>query len=132
MRNSYQRRSILFKHLSHRWGSLEIILATISLIAILSIGSGLFGKWLLAAREAGFLPVSLHAIGKADYSVDDWLKAVSPIAMDVLELFGINVPRETENGGFLSDNYTSTPTTISASYTPTPTTLNSSTPTPTV
>jgi hypothetical protein len=53
----------------------------------------MFGRWLIAARQAGLLPVSLHALGKADYGVDEWLRTIPPIALEILrDLFGYDEP----------------------------------------
>ncbi len=82
--------------LTFHWGGGELILAAILIFGILSLGSGMFGKWFSAARDIGLLPVTLHSLGEADYSVDEFLRSVPVIGLDIIkDLLGINEPPET-------------------------------------
>ncbi len=56
-----------------RWGNFEILVSAMMLIAILSLGSGMFGKWVSSSRLDGFLSIVIQALSKADYSLDSWL-----------------------------------------------------------
>ncbi len=82
--------------LPFHWKGGEIVLAAILIFGILSLGSGMIGKWINSTRDSGILPVSLHSISEADYSVDEILPAVPAIGLDIIrDLLGINNPPET-------------------------------------
>ncbi|MBE9474385.1 MAG: hypothetical protein IMY85_05800, partial [Chloroflexi bacterium] len=53
--------------LPFHWGGGELIVAAILIVGILSLGSGMFGRWINGAGEGGLLPVALHSLGEADY-----------------------------------------------------------------
>lgn len=78
------------------WGGGEVVLAVILIIGILSLGSGMVGKWINAAGDNGILPVSLHSLSEADYSVDEIMHSVPAIGLDIIrDLLGVDKPPET-------------------------------------
>ena len=82
------------------WGGGELIVAAILIVGILSLGSGISGRWINGANEGGLLPVSLHSLGEADYGVDDVTRPVPAIGLEIIQdLLGIEEPPET--GGML-------------------------------
>ncbi len=82
--------------LSLHWGGGELILAAILIVGILSLGSGMFGRWINGTGEGGLLPVSLHSLGEADYGVDDVIRPVPAIGLEIIQdLLGIEEPPET-------------------------------------
>ncbi len=92
--SSYQGK--LGRGLPFHWGGGEIVLALILILGILSLGSGMVGKWINAAGDSGILPVSLHSLSEADYSVDEIMHSVPAIGLDIIrDLLGINKPPET-------------------------------------
>ncbi len=82
--------------LSLHWGGGELILAAILIVGILSLGSGMFGRWINGTGEGGLLPVTLHSLGEADYGVDDISRSVPAIGLEIIQdLLGIEEPPET-------------------------------------
>lgn len=78
------------------WGGGEIIVAGILIVGILSLGSGMFGKWIRASREGGLLMVDLHSFSAADYGVDEMPVSVPAIGLEIIQdLLGMNAPPET-------------------------------------
>lgn len=78
------------------WGGGEIIVAGILIVGILSLGSGMFGKWIRASRDDGLLMVDLHSISAADYGVDEMPVSVPAIGLEIIQdLLGMNAPPET-------------------------------------
>ena len=89
---------------------MEIVAASILSIAILSLGSGMFGSWIRAAREGGLLPISLHSLVEADYSVDPLSRFVPAIGLDILrDLLGLSGPPETGEPEGLANQTPGTP-----------------------
>jgi hypothetical protein len=100
------------------WGGGELIVAAILIVGILSLGSGMFGRWINSAGEGGLLPVPLHSLGEADYGVDEITRPVPAIGLEIIQdLLGIEEPPET---GGLPEVALITPS--DPSTTPTPTT----------
>ncbi len=82
--------------LPFHWGGGELILAAILIFGILSLGSGMVGKWINATEDSGLLPVTIHSLGEADYSVDEVIRTVPVISLDIIrDLMGIFEPPET-------------------------------------
>ncbi|HUV28513.1 MAG TPA: hypothetical protein VMW34_14230, partial [Anaerolineales bacterium] len=67
------------------WGGGEIIVAGILIVGILSLGSGMFGKWIRASREGGLLMVDLHSFSAADYGVDEMPVSVPAIGLEIIQ-----------------------------------------------
>jgi hypothetical protein len=128
VKTNLQRFVEQYRSIYQRWGNLETILAGLTLVAILSLGSGFFGRWIIAARQAGLIPVSLHSIMNADYSVDEWLAAIPVITLDILrDLFGLAHPNIPSQGTL--PPFGDTPTSTSpAAISPSPTMSPSGTP----
>lgn len=83
-----------------QWGGGELIVAGILIIGILSLGSGMFGKWLRASRGEGLLMVDLHAISAADYGVDEKPVSVPAIGLAIIEdLLGLRRPFQNARPG---------------------------------
>jgi hypothetical protein len=79
-----------------QWGGGEIILAGILIIGILSMGSGMFGRWIRSSRGSGLLMVDLHSFSAANYGVDEMPVSVPAIGLEILQdLLGMNQPPET-------------------------------------
>ena len=117
MKRNFLRRFDIQRGWPFHWGGMEIVAASILSIAILSLGSGMFGKWISAAREAGLLPISLHSLSEADYSVDPLSRFVPAIGLDIIrDLLGFSGPPETEEPLGITIH-----TPITPSPTPTPT-----------
>ena len=97
-----------------QWGGGEIIVAGILIFGILSMGSGMFGKWLSASREGGLLMVDLHSFSSANYGVDEMPVSVPAIGLEIIQdLLGMNSPPETGRPGgiaLVTLNPTPTPT----------------------
>lgn len=86
--------------LPFHWRGGEVIVALALIIGILSLGSGMFGRWINDARESEILPVTLHSLGEADYGVDEIARPVPVIGLEIIQdLLGIEEPPET--GGLL-------------------------------
>ena len=99
MKNNIHRWFGFYRFFYKRWGSTELILASLMFVAILSLGYGGFGRWIIAARQAGFLQISLHSLVNADYSVDEWLATIPVITLDILrDLLGITGPGSPDPG----------------------------------
>ncbi len=87
---NFQRRT------GFQWGGGEIIVAGILIVGILSLGSGMFGKWMRASREGGLLMVDLHSFSSADYGVDEMPVSVPAIGLEIIQdLLGLKGPPET-------------------------------------
>jgi HD-GYP domain-containing protein (c-di-GMP phosphodiesterase class II) len=85
----------LGRGLPFHWGGGEIVLVAILIIGILILGSGMVGKWIDAAGDSGTLPVSLHSLSEADYSVDEITHSVPAIGLEIIrDLLGINYAPE--------------------------------------
>jgi type VI secretion system secreted protein VgrG len=70
--------------------------AAILIVGILSLGSGMFGRWINSAGEGGLLPVPLHSLGEADYGVDEITRPVPAIGLEIIQdLLGFEEPPET-------------------------------------
>jgi hypothetical protein len=83
-----------------QWGGGEIILAGILIFGILSMGSGMFGKWMRASREGGLLMVDLHSFSSADYGVDEMPLSVPAIGLEIIQdLLGVRRPPQTGRPG---------------------------------
>ena len=102
--------------LPFHWRGGEIVLAIVLILGILSLGSGMVGRWIDAAGDGGILPVSLHSLSEADYSVDEIFHTVPAIGLEIIrDLLGIDKPPET--GGLpeivviITETPTPTPTT---------------------
>jgi hypothetical protein len=81
--------------LPFHWGGGEVILAAILIFGILSLGSGMFGKWIDSAGDSWLASVTLHSFAEADYSVDEILRSVPAIGLDIIrDLLGITEPPE--------------------------------------
>ena len=98
-----------------QWGGGEIILAGILIFGILSMGSGMFGKWMRASREGGLLMVDLHSLSSADYGVDEMPVSVPAIGLEIIQdLLGVRRPPQTGRPGGIAlvtpNNPTPTPT----------------------
>ncbi|MBK5108738.1 MAG: hypothetical protein JJE12_11430, partial [Anaerolineales bacterium] len=97
-----------------QWGGGEIIVAGILIFGILSMGSGMFGKWLSASREGGLLMVDLHSFSSANYGVDEIPVSIPAIGLEIIQdLLGMNSPPETGRPGgiaLVTLNPTPTPT----------------------
>ena len=105
--------------LPFHWGGGELIVAAILIVGVLSLGSGMFGRWINGAGEGGLLPVPLHSLGKADYGVDEITRPVPAIGLEIIQdLLGIEEPPETGELPEIAMIITSDP-----SPTPTPTIL---------
>ena len=79
-----------------QWGGGEIIVAAILIFGILSMGSGMFGKWLRDSRQGGLLMVDLHSFSSANYGVDEMPVSVPAIGLEIIQdLLGVNAPPET-------------------------------------
>ena len=107
--NYFRRRT------GFQWGGGEIILAGILIFGILSMGSGMFGKWMRASREGGLLMVDLHSFSSADYGVDEMPVSVPAIGLEIIQdLLGVRRPPETGRPGGIAlvtpNNPTPTPT----------------------
>ncbi len=121
MKRNFLRLFGTHKGWSFHWGGMEIVAASILSIAILSLGSGMFGNWIRAAKDGGLLPISLHSLVEADYSVDPLSRFVPAIGLDILrDLLGIGVPPETGEPFGIATNTPGAP-----SPTPTPTIFTS-------
>ena len=82
--------------LPFHWGGGELIVAAILIVGILSLGSGMFGRWINGAGEGGLLAVPLHSLGEADYGVDEITRPVPAIGLEIIQdLLGIEEPPET-------------------------------------
>ncbi len=82
--------------LPFHWGGGELIVAAILIVGVLSLGSGMFGRWINGAGEGGLLPVPLHSLGKADYGVDEITRPIPAIGLEIIQdLLGIEEPPET-------------------------------------
>lgn len=78
------------------WGGGEIILVGILIFGILSLGSGMFGKWFRSSRGGGFLLFDLHSFSDADYGVDEMPIPVPVIGLEIIQdLLGLSQPPET-------------------------------------
>jgi len=76
---------------------MELIVAAIIILAILSLGSGMFGRWIRAGGEGGVLLVDLHSLSEADYSVDAVPRSVPAIGLEIIQdLLGVSDPLEDE------------------------------------
>jgi hypothetical protein len=65
-----------------------------------SMGSGMFGKWLRASREGGLLMVDLHSFSSANYGVDEMPVSVPAIGLEIIQdLLGMERPPETGRPG---------------------------------
>jgi hypothetical protein len=96
--------------LPFHWGGGELILVAILIFGILSLGSGMVGKWIHNSGDSGLLPVTLHSLGEADYSVDEIVRIVPAIGLDIIrDLLGINEPPETGGSPEISLIATNTP-----------------------
>ena len=105
--NYFRRRT------GFQWGGGEIILAGILIFGILSMGSGMFGKWMRASREGGLLMVDLHSFSSADYGVDEMPVSVPAIGLEIIQdLLGVRRPPETGRPGGIA---------LVTPYNPTPT-----------
>jgi hypothetical protein len=98
-----------------QWGGGEIVLIGILVFGILSMGSGMFGKWMRSSRGGGLLMVDLHSLSSADYGVDELPLSVPAIGLEILEdLLGVNPAPETGRPDGIAQitpsNPTSTPT----------------------
>ena len=103
--------------LPFHWGGGELIVAAILIVGILSLSSGMFGRWINGAGEGGLLPVPLHSMGEADYGVDAITRPVPAIGLEIIQdLLGIEEPPETGGLPEIAMIITSDP-----SPTPTPT-----------
>lgn len=117
MKRNFLKRFDIQRGWPFHWGGMEIIAASILSIAILSLGSGMFGKWISAAREAGLLPISLHSLSEADYSVDPLSRFIPAIGLEIIrDLLGFSELPETEEPLGITIHTSMTP-----SPTPTPT-----------
>jgi hypothetical protein len=95
--NDFRRRT------GFQWGGGEIIVAGILIFGILSMGSGMFSKWLRASREGGLLMVDLHSFSSANYGVDEMPISVPAIGLEIIQdLLGIKVPPDTGRPGSIA------------------------------
>lgn len=109
------RQGKFVRGLPFHWGGGEIILAAILILGILSLGSGMVGKWIDSAGDSGILPVTLHSLSEADYSVDEIVRSVPAIGLDIIrDLLGIDKPPETGGAPEIA-------VIVPATLTPTPT-----------
>ncbi|MFL7893113.1 MAG: hypothetical protein ACK2UE_04970 [Anaerolineales bacterium] len=79
-----------------QWGGGEIIVAGILIIGIISMGSGMFSRWIRSSRGGGLLMVDMHSFSSANYGVDEMPVSVPAIGLEILQdLLGMNQPPET-------------------------------------
>lgn len=121
------------KQYLQRWGNFEVIVSVVMLLAIFSLSSGMFGRWVSSSRLDGFLSIVIQALSKADYSVDKLLSDLPFFdSLSIIEnlLTGKN-PRSREAPPLATD--TPEPTiTLLVTFTSTPFSPSTITPSPTV
>ena len=119
--------SLFRRRAGFQWGGGEIIVVAILIFGILSMGSGMFGKWIRSSRGGGLLMVDLHSLSSANYGVDEMPVSVPAIGLEIIQdLLGVNPPPVSDSPGGIA---LVTPT--SATPTPTLPQVGTQPPTPT-